>query len=135
MPKPDQQFNNQVKRNAPKGPPADGRQDHAAMRVAAMLPTSGAGSTDALAAGGGLDVPGHEPEGAAHRAADLPRSASAPEPIPGAYERDTAIGREPGAIGAHFNGADAAPGDPHALMDEMTVREHRREGGGGEHHG
>ena len=114
-----------------KGPPSDGRQDHLAMRAAAMIPVTGAEGVDALATGGGLDVPGHEPEETARRAAELPKTASIPEPIPGAYEKDTAMHREPGTIGGRFNGADASSAESNQLMDDRTIREHRREGGGG----
>jgi hypothetical protein len=56
------------------------------------------------------------------------------EPIPGAYERDTAMPRQPGAIGGRFNGEDTPSTDESAMMDESVRDEHRREGGGG-HHG
>ena len=101
------------------------------MRAAAMIPVAGSREVETLAAGGGLEVPGHEPEESARRAAELPKTAPHPEPIPGAYEKDTATSREPGSIGGHFNGEDASLRDPHDLMDEQTIREHRREGGGG----
>jgi hypothetical protein len=116
----------------PARPPGDGRQDHLAMRVDGMLPVTGPASTDTLAAGGGLPVPGREPESTAHEAADLPTVALTPELIPGAYEPDTATHREPGAIGGRFNGADAPASNEHDLMDDNTLREIRRDGGGGE---
>jgi hypothetical protein len=65
------------------------------------------------------------------RAVAVSKSASHPEPIPGAYEKDTAMWREPGSIGGLFNGDDALSRDPRDLMDERTLRERRREGGGG----
>jgi hypothetical protein len=101
------------------------------MRAASMMPVQGAEGVDGLAAGGGLDVPGHEPEVTLRRAADLSKIAPHPEPIPGAYEKDTATSREPGSMGGHANGQDARSSDPHDLMDDRTIREHRREGGGG----
>src|SRR3954468_3204537 len=42
--------------------PARGEQDHDAMRAASMQPVTGPASTDVLAASGGLNVPGSEPE-------------------------------------------------------------------------
>ena len=119
----------------PTGPPADGRQDHNAMRLDAMLPISPA-SPDALAAGGGLEVPGGEPQSPDVLTAlttELGVESAFPEPIPGAYERDTAAQREPGAIGGRFNGADNTRVDPHRMLDERTAEEHRREGGGKDH--
>ena len=101
------------------------------MRAAGMIPVAGAEGVDSVATAGGLEVPGHEPEGAARRAAELQKTAPHPEPIPGAYEKDTAMSREPGSIGGHFNGEDASSADPHDLMDDRTIRERRREGGGG----
>jgi hypothetical protein len=115
-------------------PPAEGRQDHLAMRAAAMLPISGPASTDTLASSGGLEIPGGDAASAVARLADLPILASQPEPIPGAYETDTAMHRQPGAIGGCFNGADTPSVDASVLMDEDVREEHRREGGGG-HHG
>jgi hypothetical protein len=55
-----------------------------------------------------------------------------PEPIPGAYEPDTATHRQPGAIGGQFNGADTPPADPESVMNEAVRNEYRRDGGGGE---
>lgn len=101
------------------------------MRVASMLPVHGPASTDTLAANGGLDVPGREPESTSRRAAELDQRAPAPEPIPGAYESNTATHREPGAIGGRFNGADARPQNTERLMDDAVIEERRREGGGG----
>jgi len=119
----------------PAGPPADGRQDHAAMRVDAMLPVTGPASTDTLAAGGGLDVPGREPQSTDAITTDLAVESAIPELIPGAYERDTAAPRQPGAIGGQFNGADNTHVDALQVLDERTADERRREGGGGEDHG
>ena len=101
------------------------------MRTASMLPVKGPAGTDTLAASGGLDVPGREPASTTQRAGELDTSAPAPEPIPGAYERNTATHREPGAIGGRFNGADARPENADGLMDPAVIEERRREGGGG----
>jgi hypothetical protein len=62
-------------------PPGEGRQNHAAMRAGSLLPLSGQGSTDTIAASGGLELPGGE-RGAEHVASVSPTH----EPIPG--ERD-----------------------------------------------
>jgi hypothetical protein len=118
---------------APTGPPGDGRQSHPAMRLDAMLPLTGPGSTDALAAGGGLNVPGGEPQPVDALTTELSAAPAIPELIPGAYERDTAAPREPGAIGGRFNGADNTHVDPLRMLDERTADEHRKEGGGEEH--
>jgi hypothetical protein len=104
------------------------------MRLDAMLPLSPA-TSDALAAGGGLEVPGGEPQSPDVLAAlttALGVESVFPEPIPGAYERDTAAPREPGGIGGRFNGADNTRVDPHRMLDERTAEEHRKEGGGDE---
>jgi hypothetical protein len=114
-------------------PPGGGRQDHAAMQAGSMLPVDGPASTDTLAATGGLDVPGREPHSTTRRAREVDTSVAAPEPIPGAYERDTLTYREPGAIGGRFNGADAPPDNPDSIMDDSVREEHRLEGGGGSH--
>lgn len=117
----------------PGAPPAGGRQDHAAMRVDSMLPVSGPASTDMLAAAGGLNVPGDEPQSSAALTLNLSVTNPTPELITGAYEPDTATHRQPGAIGGRFNGEDSAGLDSYQELDERTAEERRREGGGGEH--
>jgi hypothetical protein len=79
------------------GPPAGGRQDHYAMRADAMhAVTPGAETgTVALAAGGGLELPGRE-----EHESRLDTEAPAPEPIPGERDNSTLTHRAPGAIGA-----------------------------------
>ena len=64
------------------GPPAGGRQDHYAMRADAMRAVKGPAGMETLAAGGGLELPGHE-----EHESRLDTEAPAPEPIPG--ERDS----------------------------------------------
>jgi hypothetical protein len=59
-------------------------------------------------------------------------TTSTPEPIPGAYESDTATHRQPGGMGGAFNGADTPAADPASVMDEHLRKEYRRDGGGGE---
>ena len=103
------------------------------MRVDAMTPVTGPASTDTLAAGGGLDVPGSEPQSTDALTTELSVENAIPELIPGAYERDTATRRQPGAIGGQFNGADNVGVDSSDTMDERTADEHRREGGGNDH--
>lgn len=104
------------------------RQDHEAMRAAAQKPVSGPASSPALAASGGLEVPGREP---ARSARQVPPSLPARvEPIPGERDPTTLTHREPGAMGGRFSGDDTPPPDRRTWLDEETAREHRREGGG-----
>jgi len=105
-------------------PPGGGRTDQESMRRAAHLKVEGPASSDMLAAGGGLDVPGGEPD-ARHSGEGAGESASL---IPGAREADTLTHREPGAIGGIFTGADIPDGGAE-LMDERTSIEREREGG------
>ena len=115
---------------APASPPSDGRQDHDAMRTAAMLPVTGPASTDALAAAGGLNVPGGDPVEAARIAQTLSTSAAHREPIPGEYDRTTLTHRQPGAMGVPFSGT-SVDADLEATMDDRTKRDREIEGGGG----
>lgn len=113
-------------------PPGGGRQDHDVMHHAAMRPVSGPASTDTLAAGGGLGIPGREPHPElAHGAQDADAQCQPRELIPGEYDASTLTHREPGAMGGQFAGADVPSPDPHAWLDERTAFEHAREGGGG----
>jgi hypothetical protein len=114
----------------PATPPGEGRQDHEAMRVDAMLPVAGPAGANVVAAGGGLEVPGGEPQSSEMMTMDLSVTNPSPELIPGAYERNTAAPRQPGAIGGRFNGADNTGVDLADTMDARTAEEHRREGGG-----
>lgn len=119
-------------------PPGRGEQDHNVMRSASMRPITGPGSTDVVAASGGLDVPGREPHpelasrapGSEH-GGDAPGVSAPHEPIPGERDPTTLMHREPGAVGSRFAGADVPPPDP-GWLDERTAREHALEGGGGE---
>jgi hypothetical protein len=117
----------------PAEPPSGGRQDHDVMRAAAMRPVSGPASTDTLAAGGGLDVPGREPHPELAAVPDAPAAAGGRahhEIIPGERDATTLTHREPGAIGGQFAGGDTPPPDASAWLDEQTASEHAREGGG-----
>jgi hypothetical protein len=104
-------------------------QNHAAMRAAAERPVSGPAATDVLAAGGGLDVPGREPDASTAPFVGLDRH-EAHEPIPGEYDATTLTHREPGAMGGSFNGADNVSGSSATTAAERTLRERIREGGG-----
>jgi hypothetical protein len=124
-----------VRSNSPQSaePPKGGRQDHDVMRAAAMRPISGPASTDTLAAGGGLDVPGREPHpelATAGSGGDAARLQDCHERIPGERDATTLTHRESGAIGGQFAGADIPAPDPSSWMDERTAFEHAREGGG-----
>ena len=95
------------------------------MQEAAQRPITGPGSTDTLAASGGLELPAHR----AHRTRAL--ATSVDEPIPGERDGSTITWRQPGSIGGLFSGADTPPTDPSHLMDDATRRDRAREGGGG----
>ena len=95
------------------------------MQEAAQRPLAGPGSTDTLAASGGLELP-------AHRAVRVRAIANAvDEPIPGERDESTMTWRQAGAMGGLFSGADTPPTDPSHLMDEATLRDRTLEGGGG----
>lgn len=98
------------------------------MRRAAALPIQGPASSDVLAAGGGLDLPGRERPDAAAAPPAPDAAPHPPEIIPGAREADTLTHREPGAIGGQFTGMDIPPAEP-AWVDDRTTTEHLREGG------
>jgi hypothetical protein len=100
------------------------------MRDASMRPVSGPASSDTLAAGGGLELPGRERNSPLAMMPDVNRQRDGYELIPGAREPDTLTRREPGAIGGRFNGADLRA-DAGESLDERTAAEHAREGGGG----
>jgi len=118
------------KRQTPASPPSEGRQDHDAMRVDAMLPVTGGASTDALAAAGGLNVPGSDPAATSAIASTLATTASRHEPIPGERDASTLTYRQSGAMGASSTGEDVHV-DLDATLGDRTRRERKREGGGG----
>ena len=99
------------------------------MQAASMLPVSGPAGTDDLAAGGGLELPGHESH-AAPLTADS-SDAHRREPIPGARETDTLTHREPGAIGGQFTGEDVPAPRRQDWLAEDTAVDRALEGGGG----
>ena len=49
--------------------------------------------------------------------------------IPGERERNTLTYRQPGSIGGPEFGSDSGQ-PPSVLMDDVTIAEHQREGGG-----
>jgi hypothetical protein len=49
--------------------------------------------------------------------------------IPGERERNTLTHRRPGSMGGAASGSDVG-GTPNRLMDDVTIAEHQREGGG-----
>lgn len=99
------------------------------MRADALRPLTGPGSTDTLAAIGGLDLPGHELPPTLVSAVET--IAPAPEPIPGERDATTLTVRQPGAIGGRFSGADTPSVDPSVWIDKTRARELEIEGGGG----
>jgi len=94
------------------------------MREAMQRPVSGPGSTDTLAASGGLELPAHV------SSPHATHPVTADEPIPGERDATTLTWRAPGAIGGRFSGADTRPPDPDALMDDATRQDRKLEGGG-----
>lgn len=107
-------------------PPGGARWDHERMREATLRPITGPGSTDTLAASGGLELPAHESH-PVHPTTDV-----AYEPIPGERDATTLTSRLPGAMGGRFSGADTPSSDPANLMDAATIHDRVLEGGGGE---
>ena len=117
-----------VKPSRAAEPPGGGRQTHEAMQGAAMRPVSGPASTDVLAAGGGLEVPGGDPDASA-ALAPTPHDNRPLERFPGEREADTLTHREPGAIGGQFNGADI-PAQPPGWVEDDLARARAEEAGG-----
>ena len=60
---------------------------------------------------------------------DLQDPVPAARLIPGAYERNTPMSRQPGAMGGSAFGSATAP-MAHSSMDEATIADREREGGG-----
>ena len=105
-------------------PPGRGEQTHEVMQADASRPVTGPASTDTLAAGGGLEVPGREPHPYA-----VAHETLSHEPIPGERDPETLTAREPGAIGT-FSGAQLPAVDPRASLNDDEIEELRRDGGG-----
>lgn len=100
------------------------------MRAASMVPLEvpGIAADDALAASGGMDVPGGERrEG---MTAPVPVTASHREQIPGERDPSNLTKSQPGAMGSLFN-ADL-PEEPSTLSEESR---HERAMEGGEDKG
>lgn len=106
-------------------PPGGGRMTHDVMHRAAEMPIEGGGAPNTLAASGGLELPGGVAHGHPHEQHD----ATEEEPIPGERERNTATHSERGIIAGTGYGENI-PADQPDTMDEVTHREHAREGGG-----
>jgi hypothetical protein len=105
-------------------PPGRGEQNHDVMRADASRRLTGPASTDTLAAGGGLELPGREPDASA-----VTRETLAHEPIPGERDPGTLTTREPGAMGT-ASGAERPPADAAASLSADDIEELRRDGGG-----
>jgi hypothetical protein len=88
----------------PTEPPAGGRTDHDTMRAASMRRTSGPASDDAVAAIGGVELPGRE-----SHIELIPPGEPTHEMIPGEYDATTLTHREAGAVGGQFSGFDVPP--------------------------
>ncbi len=105
-------------------PPGRGEQTHEVMQADASRPVTGPASTNTLAAGGGLEVPGREPHPHV-----VEHEMVSHEPIPGERDPGTLTAREPGAIGT-LSGAEFPLTDARALLSEDDIEELRRDGGG-----
>jgi hypothetical protein len=105
-------------------PPGGGEQTHQVMQADASRPVTGPASTNTLAAGGGLEVPGREPYPRVVQHETLSH-----EPIPGERDPETLTAREPGAIGT-LSGAELPRTDAQALLSADDIEELRRDGGG-----
>lgn len=115
----------------PASPPGDGRQDHDAMRVDAMLSIlPGQGSTDTLAAAGGLNVPGDDPVMTEQLARALATIASRHEPIPGERDTSNLTYRQSGTMSAPFWG-ERVHFDLGKTMSATTKEDRALAGGGG----
>lgn len=121
-------------------PPGGGETNHQTMRASAQRTISGPGAADFLAASGGLDIPGSDSgkgTGALRGESPLtdpanltPRLGPDHEPIPGERDPNNLTGSQTGTIGgggaaAHNPWPNRATG-----MDDETVAERQREGGG-----
>ena len=104
-------------------PPGGGQQTHEVMQANASRPVTGPASTETLAAGGGLEVPGREPH-----PYPVAHETLLHEPIPGERDPATLTAREPGAIGT-MSGAGLPKADPRASLSEDDIEELRRDGG------
>ena len=105
-------------------PPGRGEQTHEVMQADASRPVTGPASTNTLAAGGGLEVPGREPHPYV-----VEHETMSHEPIPGERDPATLTTREPGAIGT-LSGSQLPQTDARALLSEDDIEELRRDGGG-----
>lgn len=101
------------------------RTDHDVMQRAAELPVKGPAVTNTLAASGGLEVPGREPQ-----AASLPRHAGRPEPIPGEHDHTAEATTEPAIVGTTGYGVDLPPTTVDPTVDDEEKRVIRWEAGG-----
>jgi len=121
-------------------PPGRGETNHETMPNRQRRTISGPGAADFLASSGGLDLPGTDPgKGSALRndatitdASRLTPNLGGHEPIPGERDPNNLTGSQTGTIGgggfeAHNPSPNRATG-----MDDRTIAEHRKEGGGAE---
>jgi hypothetical protein len=121
-------------------PPGGGETNHETMRASARRPISGPGASDFLAASGGLDLPGVDPsKGTSALRDETPftdparltlREGPDHEPIPGERDPDTLTGSQTGTVGGGGFGAHNPSPTRATGMDDETVAEREREGGG-----
>jgi hypothetical protein len=119
--------------------------NHDTMRAAAKRTISGPGASDFLTASGGLDLPGTDAskgmsnlnEGSTLTdpanltpAVGADEIGSQHEPIPGERDPDNLTGSQTGTIGGGGFGAHNPSPERANGMDDETVAEHQREGGG-----
>ena len=121
-------------------PPGRGEQNHDTMRAGAMRAISGPGAADFIAAGGGLDLPGIDASKGTSALNDgspltdparlTPRIGPDHEPIPGERDVTNLTGSQTGTIGGGGAGAHNPSPNRATGMDDATVADREREGGG-----
>lgn len=119
-------------------PPGGGETNHQTMQARRTI--SGPGAADFLTAGGGLDTPGSDAgkgTGALRGESPLtdpanltPRLGPDHEPIPGERDPTNLTGSQTGTIGGGGFGAHNPSPNRATGMDDETVAEREREGGG-----
>ncbi len=122
--------------------PGGGRQSVGTQRAAEHRAAKGGGTSDVLAASGGLDLPGTSPDSDRDTIEQSERLAGSVEPdldtaaqeiFPGERDPSTAMtGSRTGIIGGGGpEGHNPSPDRAIGADDPSTARERRREGGGG----
>lgn len=98
------------------------------MQQAAKLPVRGPAATESLAASGGLELPGREPQPAGADASGAPDATH--EPIPGEHDPPAEATTQPGIVGTTGYGTDVPPVEVDTTLDEKARERIRWESGG-----